>query len=322
MAKKRAQKSELTGGKILHYLYDTEIYQQMAQVNVPQGELTNHSLLKELLNRQEVINTIMLFLQGQVELGKAIDDFREKISPKTKRFDHIQRLTEKLFYTLANTIKTILKLKGEVADNVQDVLEEDPLTINSIELEVGESKDLKKGEPVPIKGAEQLQVEINRGEDKTKHLINIAVYKDGLLIWCSTSDSEDGKKTTMNTKKGDEHVIGRPNNFLLRKAQANLEREKALYKKADRAYQSHYLRCTVSEETRSSKAKADQQKTKITIAEAKLKKLANNPLQLWFDEEKSADISQDHIIVELTEDNVVVITDDGEECTTILTRVK
>ena len=309
----------ITSGKIMHRIYDSEIYNEIIETNVNKHELTNHQLIKQLISRSDILHSVILFINGKSDMKSALEEFTEKINPLIKRYEHIHGVGERLFFAVAIAIKEILNIKKEINEQIEQLLKSSP---EEAEMEADSEVKLEKENPISLKKAKQLQIIIERSEEMQNHDLNILKKDNYLEVWCSTADSDEGKKMILTIEKNSEYSIGQAEQRIIKIAKEKLEKAKEDCKKAKSEYQKFYTLSTVSTETEEAKETVERAKAREQIAKFELDKLMENPLQHWFTAEKSPDISKDHIIIEFTGDGSIVITDEGEECSANLVRVE
>lgn len=310
---------KVTPGKLMHRIRGTEIYDEISETKVGKGELTNPQLIKQLFSRSDVLHPAILFINGKIDMKSAIEDFIEKINPLIKRYEHINRFGERLFFEVSKAIKDILKIRNETNEQIDKVLKGSP---EDVELQTDSSIDLKKEESIRLKNTKQLQIIIDRAEQEQDHELNVLKRGDYLEVWCSSSDSEEGKKMILRIEKDSEYSIGQAEKTITERAKQKIEKAKEEYKKAKSEHEKYYSLSAVSLETEEAKDRMTRANARLQIAKFEMDKLMQNPVQHWFDSEKSPDISKDHIIIEYTDEGVMVITDEGEQCSARLVRVE
>lgn len=316
MSTKRAPKGEITPNRVLHRLYDTDIYAQLMQTKVPKGTPTNNALIKAIIENAEAMQPVIDYAKGGIQdLNTALNTFKMKLGLDSnfKRYNEIKDAVEKMFQALVESIKNILGIQTEVAVQVEEVVKE--------VFEVREIRNLEKDTPMAINRVNQLQIIIKRDGNKTNHQLYITYIRGELVISCPTADSKNGKKIELTIAQGDEYGIGHGSRILLDRAEARCSK----LIQEQNAAQTKYDRChaisKISVNTIDAKEKLDKLVTGLKEIKTEIAALEASPLLQWFDPKKSSDISTNHIIISFEKDEKIVLTDEGEKCSASVMRV-
>jgi hypothetical protein len=337
MAKKGAQETpfreeQVTPGRLLHRLRQTEVYGKMFSLKIAKGETPNIALIKALLQKNEILRPIINFVKGTYDLDSAKGMFREKLTDEYVRYRNVEGLINALFEQLAEIIKAITKRKLATSKKVAAVIdqtpepEQEPEPAPEPEPEKKPSLNLKtfpleKKHSDRILGASQIKVKIIRDGKKKPHVLDIIRNDDTLEVTCPTSDKKEGKELTMKIEKGEEWIIGIGNTKEVERLQADLDRASERVQEKQAIYDHHIAITPVSEDAKDIFPMLKILKGRVAGLKKELAKAEANPLLNWFTKGKSPDISDEHIIVEFTDNGVIVVTDEGEKCKATLQRI-
>ncbi len=316
MSTKESINPEIEPDTLVEGLKEKEIYGEMMQVKVPVEEEINSELIKKLLGIYYVINPIMNYVKGNYSKQTALDLFKSEAGSILDRFSGIRNFAERLFVDLANILKSVGKVQTQSSQKVEKAMEEISI------IRVGQTIKLKKEKPITIGECQQLKIEIEREGEEKNHILNIERKEEKLIVWCSTADSEIGRKLIIEIETGEEYSIGQADTRLLKMAKEKLKKANEVLNKARSEFNIQNRISTVSQETMIADEKVKLAQSKVETLEIAIKKLEANPKFHWFDPEKSSDISADHIIIEYTEEGTIKVADEGEKCKASLMRVR
>lgn len=309
-------KDEIEPNTIFEKFKDKEIYFEMMQVIFPAGEIANSELIKKLLGMYYVINPISNYIRGNYTKSTALKLFLMEAGAMLERFSGIKNFAERLFVELVNILETIGNIQTQSSQKVEKVMEE------MSTIKIGQTVKLKKEKPITIRECDHLKITIERDGEAKNHILNIERNNGKLTVWCSTADSEEGRKLIIEIEADEEYAIGQADTRMLDITKAKLAKAIENLNEATNKFKIHNRISSISQETQTAEKRAARAKSNVEILEMEIKKLESDPRFKWFDQEKSSDISSDHIIIKYTEEGTIKVTDEGDKCKASLMRLR